>query len=47
MAQLRRGTPDLAHQTDERVHVDLLLEAARFFAELPFELFEGGSRGHH
>lgn len=32
------GDPTLAHQTDERVEVAQLVQAARFFAELPDEL---------
>ncbi|BCL33176.1 M20 family metallopeptidase [Streptomyces aurantiacus] len=34
------GDPDLAHQTDERVDVAQLVRAARFFAELPYEVFQ-------
>lgn len=33
------GDPNLAHQTDERVHIDQLEQAGRFYAELPFEIF--------
>ncbi|MFH8469058.1 M20 family metallopeptidase [Streptomyces sp. NPDC017991] len=33
------GDPNLAHQTDERVDVAQLIHAARFFSELPYEVF--------
>jgi succinyl-diaminopimelate desuccinylase len=33
------GDPNLAHQTDERVEVAQLVEAARFFAALPYALW--------